>query len=84
MEHKLNNVELIFKLTEEKKLEKTYTAKNADVTKCINDTAKRMLETKYRIKDNSIEQKLVLSADLPFIWSYYRNIYVMLSMRITS
>jgi hypothetical protein len=43
MEHKINHVELIFKLTEEKKLEKTYTAQQGDVTKCINDTAKRML-----------------------------------------
>jgi hypothetical protein len=75
MKHKINYVELIFKLTEEKKLEKTYTAQQGDVTKYINDTAKRMLETKYRIKDGSIEQKLVLSVVLPFIWSYIIGIF---------
>jgi hypothetical protein len=36
------------------------------VSECINDTAKRLLENKYRIKDGSVEQKLALSAFLPF------------------
>jgi hypothetical protein len=41
MEQEIKHVELIFKLTEEKKnLEKTYTTEQADVSKCINDTAR--------------------------------------------
>jgi hypothetical protein len=67
MEHEIKHVELIFKLTEEKKnLENTYTTEQADVNKCINETSKRLLENKYRIKDGSVEQKLVLSTYLPF------------------
>jgi hypothetical protein len=47
---------LLFKLTEEKKnLEKAYTTEQANVSKCINDTAKRLLENEYRIKDSSVE-----------------------------
>jgi hypothetical protein len=54
---------LIFKLTEEKKnLEKAYTTEQADVSKCINDTVKRLLENKYCIKYGTVEQKIVLSA----------------------
>jgi hypothetical protein len=67
MEQEIKHVELIFKLNGEKKnLEKAYTTERADVSKCINDTANRLLENKYRIKDGSVEQKLVLSAFLPF------------------
>jgi hypothetical protein len=67
MEQEIKHVELIFKLTKEKKnLGKTYITEQADVNKCINDTAKRLLENKYRIKDDSVDQKLVLFAFLPF------------------
>lgn len=63
----IKHVEVIYKLTEEKKkLEKTCTSQVADVNKCIDDTAKRVLANKYKIKDGSEEQKLVLSAFLPF------------------
>jgi hypothetical protein len=58
---------LIFKLTKEKKYrEKAYTTELADVSKCINDTVKMLLENKYCIKDGSVEQKLALSSFLPF------------------
>jgi hypothetical protein len=58
---------LIFKLIEEKKnMEKACTTEHADVRKCINDPTKRLLENKNRIKDDSVEQMLVLSAFLPF------------------
>jgi hypothetical protein len=68
MEHEIKHVELIFKLTEEKKnLEKAYTTEQADVRKCINNTAKRLLENKYRIKNDSVEQNLALSGCLPFL-----------------
>jgi hypothetical protein len=67
MEQEIKHVELIFKLTKEKKnLEKAYTTEQADVSKCINDTTKRLLENKCRIKDGSVEQKLALIAFLPF------------------
>jgi hypothetical protein len=70
MEQEIKHVELIFKLTGEKKnLEKAYTTEWADVSKCINDIANRLLENKYRIKDGSVEQKLVLSAVYLFIRS---------------
>jgi hypothetical protein len=70
MEQEIKHVLLIFKLTEEKKnLEKAYTTEQADVSKCTNDTAKRLLENKYRIKDDSVEKKLAMSAFLPFIRS---------------
>jgi hypothetical protein len=67
MEQEIKHIVSIFKLTEEKKnLEKAYTTEQADVSKCINDIAKRLLENKYHIKDNSVEERLALSAFLPF------------------
>jgi hypothetical protein len=67
MEQEINHIELIFKLTKENKnLEKAYTTEEADVSRCIDDIAKRLLENKYCIKDGSVEQKLVLSTFLPF------------------
>jgi hypothetical protein len=62
MEYEIMHVQLIFKLIEEKKLEKTCTTQHANVNKCIIDIAKRVLKNKHHIKDGSVEQKLVLSA----------------------
>jgi hypothetical protein len=71
MEQEIKHVELIFKLTEEKKnLEKAYTTEKTNVSKCINDTVKRLLKNKYHIKNGSVEQKLALSAFLPFYKVY--------------
>ena len=67
IEQDIKHADVIYKLTQEKKkLEKSCTSQVADVNKCINDTTKRVLADKYKIKDGSIEQKLVLSAFLPF------------------
>lgn len=67
IEQDIKHADVIYKLTEEKKkLEKSCTSQVADVNKCIDDTAKRVLADKYQIKDGSVEQKLVLSAFLPF------------------
>jgi hypothetical protein len=85
MEQEIKHIELIFKLSEENKnLEKACTTEEADVSRCIDDIAKRLRENKYCIKDGSVEKKLFLSTFYLFIRSYQRDICVRLSRRITS